>query len=174
MTETGEGSASARDGPLAALTRPLAIAGGLIMLAAAVMVVVSVGMRWLIRWSVPGDIELVQIASALAVFCFLPLCQGRRGNIMVDTFTTRLPPRLRDALDALWDLVYALMTAIIAWRLAIGAWDSLRSNTVSMMLNLPVGWAIAACAAMAVLLTLVALATADRMMRRSRQMRGAW
>ena len=65
------------------------------MLAAAIMVVVSVLMRWLIRYSVPGDIELVQIASALAVFCFLPLCQGRRGNIMVDTFTARLPPRGR-------------------------------------------------------------------------------
>jgi len=30
------------------------------------MVVVSVGMRWLIRWSVPGDIELVQTASVAA------------------------------------------------------------------------------------------------------------
>jgi len=64
MTETGEGDAPVRDGPLAA--RPLAIAGGLIMLAAAIMVVVSVGMRWLIRWSVPGDIELVQTASVAA------------------------------------------------------------------------------------------------------------
>jgi hypothetical protein len=36
------------------------------MLAAAIMAVVSVGMRWLIRWSVPGDIELVQIASLAA------------------------------------------------------------------------------------------------------------
>jgi hypothetical protein len=66
MTETGEGDAPVRDGPLAALTRPLAIVGGLIMLAAAIMVVVSVGMRWLIRWSVPGDIELVQTASVAA------------------------------------------------------------------------------------------------------------
>lgn len=165
MAELGEGGVAVRDGPLAVLTRPLAIAGGLIMLAAAIMVVVSVAMRWLISYSVPGDIELVQIASALAVFCFLPLCQGRRGNIVVDSFTTKLPPRLRDGLDALWDLVYALMTATIAWRLAVGAWDSLRSNTVSMMLNLPVGWAIAACAVMAGLLTLVALATAFRLIR---------
>ena len=168
MAETGEGDAPVRDGPLAALTRPLAIAGGLIMLAAAIMVVVSVAMRWLISYSVPGDIELVQIASALAVFCFLPLCQGRRGNIVVDSFTTRLPPRLRVGLDALWDLVYALMTATIAWRLAVGAWDSLRSNTVSMMLNLPVGWAIAACSAMAALLTFVAIATAMQKMRGAR------
>jgi TRAP-type C4-dicarboxylate transport system permease small subunit len=162
MADVGEGGVPVRDGPLAALTRPLAIAGGLIMLSSAIMVVVSISLRWFISYSVPGDIELVQIASALAVFCFLPLCQGRRGNIMVDTFTAKLSPRVRDGLDALWDLVYALVMGVIAWRLAVGAWDSLRSNTVSMMLNLPVGWAIAACSVMAVLLTLVAVATAMR------------
>jgi TRAP-type C4-dicarboxylate transport system permease small subunit len=165
MADVGEGGVPVHDGPLAAWTRPLAIAGGLIMLSSAIMVVVSVAMRWFISYSVPCDIDLVQIASALAVFCFLPLCQGRRGNIMVDTFTTKLPPRIRDGLDALWDLVYALMMGIIAWRLVVGAWDSLRSNTVSMMLNLPVGWAIAACSVMAALLTLVAVATATRKLR---------
>lgn len=168
MAETGEGDAPVRDGPLAALTRPLAIAGGLIMLAAAIMVVASVLMRWLISWSVAGDIELVQIATALAVFSFLPLCQLHRGNIIVDTFTTRLPRSARNALDALWDLVYAAMAGIIVWRLALGAWDSLRSNTVSMMLGLPVGWAIALCAVMAALLLVVALATALRLLRGGR------
>ncbi len=168
MAELGEGDASVREGPLAALTRPLAIAGGLVMLAAAIMVVVSIAMRWLMSYSVAGDIELVQIATAIAVFSFLPLCQSHRGNIIVDTFTTRLPPSVRNALDAAWDLVYAALAAIIVWRLALGAWDSLRSNTVSMMLGLQIGWAIALCAAMAALLVLVALATALRLMRGAR------
>ncbi len=34
---------------------------------------------------VPGDFELVQMATAVAAFCFLPYCQLRRGNIFVDT-----------------------------------------------------------------------------------------
>jgi TRAP-type C4-dicarboxylate transport system permease small subunit len=162
------GHAPTLDGPLVRLTRPLAIAGGFLMLLMAIMVVVSVVMRWLINYSVPGDIELVQIATALAVFSFLPLCQAHRGNIMVDTFTTRLPRRMQRALDALWDLVYAGMAALIAWRLAIGAYDTLRSNTVSMMLALPIGWAIAACAAVAGLLTIVAIGTAVMLLRRPR------
>jgi TRAP-type C4-dicarboxylate transport system permease small subunit len=137
------------------------------MLAMASMVVVSVMMRWLISESIPGDIELVQIATALAVFSFLPLCQLHRGNIMVDTFTTRLPKRVQNALDTLWDVVYAGMAAMIAWRLALGAYDTIRSNTVSMMLALPIGWAIAACAVMAALLALVALATAFALARKS-------
>jgi TRAP-type C4-dicarboxylate transport system permease small subunit len=157
----GEG----RRGPLAAITGPLAIAGGLLMLATAAMVVTSVSLRYLVNWSVPGDIELVQIGTALSVFAFLPLCQGRGGNIVVDTFTTRLPARLREALDGLWDLVYVLIAGIIAWRLAAGALDTMRSNTVSMMLGLPVGWAIAACSVMAALLTVIAALTALRHFR---------
>lgn len=161
----GDGASETPGAPLAALTRPLAIAGGMVLLAVAVMVVVSVVMRWLTAFSVPGDIELVQIATALAVFAFLPLCQSVRGNISVDTFTTWLPKRARDGLDALWDMVYAVAALIIAWRLAVGALDTLRSRTVSMMLGLPIGWAMAACAAMAAVLGAVAVATALQLMR---------
>jgi TRAP-type C4-dicarboxylate transport system permease small subunit len=102
------------------------------------------------------------------VFSFLPLCQGRRGNIIVDTFTTWMPKRGQQLLDASWDIVYAALAGLIAWRLAVGAYDTVRSQTVSMMLGLPVGWAIAACAVMAVLLVLVTLATALRLLRSGR------
>ena len=153
---------------LIAITRPLAIAGGLLMLAAAVMVTISVTMRWLTSQSVPGDIELVQIATALAVFTFLPLCQLHRGNIVVDTFTNWLPQAAQRGLDAFWDLVYAGMALVIAWRLVIGAYDTVSSNTVSMMLSLPVGWAIAACAVMAVLLAAVSVGTAIKLLRAPR------
>jgi TRAP-type C4-dicarboxylate transport system permease small subunit len=165
---SGEGGQAVREGPLAAVTRPLAIAGGMLMLAVAATVTVNVLLRWLFNTAVSGDIELVQIGTAVAIFAFLPLCQSRRGNIMVDTFTTGLPVRVRNALDALWDLVYVAMALIIAWRLGVGAWDTIRSNTVSMMLGLPTGWAIAACAAMAALVAIVAVATAVRMLRSGR------
>ena len=162
---TDEDAKAAADGALAVLTGPLAIAGGLLMVAVAAIVVVSVLLRWLAGSAVPGEIELVQIGTAISVFAFLPFCQARRGNIAVDTFTTRLPARLRHGLDALWDIVYAGMALIIAWRLAVGAYDTIRSNTVSMMLGLPTGWAIGACAAMALFLALLAIATAVRLTR---------
>jgi TRAP-type C4-dicarboxylate transport system permease small subunit len=167
MSETAdEGGAALRKGSLSAFTRPLAIVGGLLSVAIAGIVVANILLRWLLDSQVPGDIELVQIGTALTIFAFFPLCQARRGNIFVDTFTMRLPQRARDILDALWDLLYCGMVLIIAWRLAIGAYDALRSNTVSMMLGLPTGWAIAACAVMAAFLALVAAATAARMLRR--------
>jgi TRAP-type C4-dicarboxylate transport system permease small subunit len=128
-------------------------------------VTVNILLRWLFASAVQGDIEIAQIGTALAVFAFLPLCQSRRCNIVVDTFTSGLPKRVQDALDALWDLVYAAMMLMIAWRLGVGAWDTIRSNTVSMMLGLPTGWAIAACSAMAAFLSVVGVATAIRLLR---------
>lgn len=94
MTEAREdGASGVQDGPLASVTRPLAIAGGLVMMAAAAVVSLSVLLRWTTSQSISGDFELVQIATALGAFAFLPLCQGRRGNIIVDTFTVWLPKR---------------------------------------------------------------------------------
>jgi len=155
-------------GPLVRGTAALAVAGSLLVIAVAILVVTSVVRRWLTDDVVLGAVEFVEIATALAEFSFLPLCQARRGNVVVDTFTTRLRPRARDRFDAFWDLVYAGVAALIAWQLWQGARDTFASQTTSMMLALPTGYAIAACAAMAALLAVVAVATALRLLRGGR------
>lgn len=167
MSEAGEhGTPVVREKTLlGSIASGLAILGGGLMLAISAMVVVNVLMRWLGDDSIQGAIELVQIATALAVFSFLPLCQWHRGNIMVDTFTSWLPAAAQRGLDALWDLVYAAVAIIMAWRLFVGAADALRTNTVSMQLGLPTGWAIGACAAMAAFLGFIALVTAGRRLK---------
>lgn len=155
-------------GPLVAWTAALAMAGSLLVIAVALIVVTSVVRRWLTDDVIFGTVEIVEIATALAVFTFLPLCQARRGNVVVDTFTTGLTPRTRDRVDAFWDLVYAAVAALIAWQLLQGARDTIASRTTSMMLGLPTGYAIGACALMAALLSLVAVATALRLLRSGR------
>lgn len=152
-------------GPVERLARALAVAGGLLMLAVSLMVTSSVVMRWVFRSGVKGDFEMVQIATAIAVFAFLPLCQWRRGNVFVDTFTQKAPAAFNRALDALWDLVYAAFALMIAWRLALGALDAIGSRTSSMVLALPIGWAIGLAALMAAFLGLVALLSSARRFR---------
>lgn len=142
------------------LSTAIAIAGALLMLAAAGMVVVSVSVRNLTDVTMMGDYEIVQMVTAVAAFAFLPLCQMRRGNILVDTFTARLPDVVQRGLDALWDLVYAGIIAIVAWQLMQGAIGTVTSNTVSMILALPVGWAIGLCAVLAAFLAVISVATA--------------
>src|SRR5262245_35549170 len=91
---------SAREPPpvpriLVVVAKCLALVGGAVAIVIAAIVVASVLTRWLFSTPIPGDFEMAQIGTAVAVFAFLPYCQILRGNIVVDTFTARLPSRLR-------------------------------------------------------------------------------
>lgn len=143
----------------------IAVLGGLLSLCVALLVVASVLGRWLFRSPIDGDFELVQMATAIAVFSFLPYCQARRGNIVVDTFTSWLPARTNAAIDAFWDVVYAGTAVLLAVCLATGAIEHYRSGQTTMLLQLIYWPAIALCAALALLLTMVALTTAARLIR---------
>jgi TRAP-type C4-dicarboxylate transport system permease small subunit len=144
----------------------VAIAGGLLALGVALLVTVSVLGRWLFSTPIEGDFEFVKMATALAVFCYLPYTQVQRGNIMVDSLTTRLPARGRAVLDGLWDLVYAGIGLIMAHGLFTGASEALHNRETTMQLQLLVWPAIAICAALSVLLAFSALLSATRLLWR--------
>jgi TRAP-type C4-dicarboxylate transport system permease small subunit len=152
--------------PVARVARALAILGGLFSVASALLVTTSVTLRWLGLGSVNGDFELVQIGVALSVFCFLPLTQARRGNIMVDTFTGWLPLPVQRAIDAFWDLVYAGFMALMAWCLMNGARDALTSGLSSAMLSLPLWPVFAATVLLVVVLVVTTVDTALALLRR--------
>ncbi|MFL5057056.1 MAG: TRAP transporter small permease [Microvirga sp.] len=151
--------------PVARVARALAIVGGLISVATALLVTTSVTLRWLGFGSINGDFELVQIGVALSVFCFLPLTQARRGNIMVDTFTAWLPLRVQRAMDAFWDFVYAGFMALTAWCLMNGARDALASGLTSAMLGLNLWPVFAATVLLILLLVVTAVDTALQLLR---------
>ncbi|HJW80055.1 MAG: TRAP transporter small permease [Microvirga sp.] len=151
--------------PVARVARALAIVGGLLSVATALLVTTSVTLRWLGLGSINGDFELVQIGVALSVFCFLPLTQARRGNIMVDTFTAWLPLRVQRAMDAFWDFVYAGFMALTAWCLMNGARDALASGLTSAMLGLNLWPVFAATVLLILLLVVTAVDTALQLLR---------
>ncbi|MBN9446677.1 MAG: TRAP transporter small permease subunit, partial [Bosea sp.] len=88
--------------------------------------------------------------------------------IFVDTFTLKLPRRWRAGLDALWDVVYGLAMALIAWRLGVGARSAFVSGENTMVLQLPSYLPIAVCAVLAGFVALAAFVSASRLMRQSR------
>jgi len=149
------------------LARLLALLGGALAVALALLVSTSITLRAFGLGGVRGDFEFVQMGVALIVFAFMPWCQARRVNVMVDSFTTRLPPRFQAALDALWEVIFAAMMALIAWRLGVGAMDAASSSTTTMVLLMPIAPAIAACAGLAGFTALVALAMAVSRLRGS-------
>ena len=110
----------------------------------------------------------------LGAFAFLPLCQARRGNVIVDTFTARLRPA-RHALARCHcgiSLYAAHHAASSPGGSCVGARDAFASQTTSMVLGIPHGYAIAACAVMGVFLALVAVVDGGRVCVRSRPVSG--
>jgi TRAP-type C4-dicarboxylate transport system permease small subunit len=147
------------------LSRVIALLGGLIAIFIAILVTVSVLGRALFSSPINGDFELVQMGTAVCVFAFLPLCQARRGNIVVDTFTSRLSQRTLDVIDGFWDLVYAAVMSLFAVGLMTGALEHLRNGQTTMMLQLIIWPAIMICAVLCGVLALVAFVTGIALIR---------
>ncbi len=134
--------------------------GGLLAIGVAVLVCASVFGRWLFSAPIRGDFEFVRIATAIAVFAYLPYTQARRANISVDTFTRFLPPRVNDAIDGIWDLVFAVAMGFCAWGLYLGAWDAKDNWETTIELQLQLWPVILASAALCACLSAVAFLTA--------------
>jgi TRAP-type C4-dicarboxylate transport system permease small subunit len=108
---------------LNALCRLLALGGGLVLVAAALVTVASVIGRFFLfagLGPVRGDFELVEVSCAIAIFAFLPWCQLNRGHVTVDVLVDRMPARMKAAFGLLGDLAIAIVSGLILWRLYLG------------------------------------------------------
>lgn len=152
-------------GPIARLAGLFALAGGAVLLATALLSTASVVRRWLTSQPIPGDFELVSLGSGLAVMGFLAYGTLLRTNILVDSFTGWLPRGVTRAMDAVWMLVWCGVAAVIAERLLLGARETLRTGTTTMVLGLPTWWAIGLGAACFAATALAALYWAALLLR---------
>ena len=140
--------------------RALALAGGLVIVALTLMSLVSIAGRALFDTPVPGDYELIQLGCAVAVASFLPLTQLRGGHVIVDFFTARSRPAVREWLDALGALLVGLAGALIAWRMTHGAISLREANDQSTILGVPTWYAVALMLPSFALLAITGLYTA--------------
>ncbi|MFV0299823.1 MAG: TRAP transporter small permease [Paracoccus sp. (in: a-proteobacteria)] len=125
-------------GWLSALCRLFAGIGGLTLLAMMLMTVASVTLRGVMGKPISGDFELVEMGSAIAIFCFLPWCQVSGGNVLVDFFTQKTGPRVNHRLEAIGDLLYLAIAALLLWRMWHGAVEMRAYGEQSMVLRLPI------------------------------------
>jgi TRAP-type C4-dicarboxylate transport system permease small subunit len=142
------------------VTGVIAILGGLLTLAVALLATASVLGRWLYSAPIDGDFEYVKMATAIAVFAYLPYTQARRGNIMVDTFTGWLPARARQFIDAFWDLAYAALMGYVGYCLVYGTLDAVKSGETTMQRQLLIWPSIAVSTALCIFVAITAVLTA--------------
>jgi TRAP-type C4-dicarboxylate transport system permease small subunit len=119
------------------LARACAIVAGVLLTTITLMTCVSLVGRNTTGWTIVGDFELSGAAAGAAIALFLPWCQARRGNIIVDFFTARAAPATQGWLDRLGALLLGLAMTLMTWRSAIGGWNAWRSQAGTMMLGFP-------------------------------------
>jgi TRAP-type C4-dicarboxylate transport system permease small subunit len=125
------------DRAVEALAALSALIGGLLLTAIVLLATVSIARRSTGYDPILGDFEIVQNGLAAGVALFLPYCQLRGANIIVDFFTARLSARARRRLDAIGALMVALTMLFVAWRTGAGAQAAIGSGETTMLLGLP-------------------------------------
>jgi TRAP-type C4-dicarboxylate transport system permease small subunit len=110
------------------IARWLALFGGALSCAMALIVTISVIGRYFFDAPIPGDYDIVGILCGCAIFAFLPYCQFVRGNVVVDFFTNNAPDRIKSALDSIGVALYLVVIALFTWRLFYGAADLYNSH----------------------------------------------
>lgn len=123
------------------LAQALMLAGGVLMSALAIMIVVSVTGRWLVSAPIPGDFEMVAMGTAVAVLLFFPYCHLRRGNVIVDLFLAWAPKPTQAVCDLLGDLLLGVIAGGLAWRMFLGGADMLNYGETTVTLGVPIWWA---------------------------------
>ena len=119
------------------LAKFCAILAGLILTGITLMTCASLIGRNTTGTTLVGDFELTGVAAGAAIALFLPWCQARRGNIIVDFFTAKASARTNAALDRLGACLLGLSVALLAWRAGIGGLSSWRAGSTTMMLGFP-------------------------------------
>ncbi len=129
------------------LSQALAWFGGFVLTAMAVLSVASIIGRSFSSFGlgpVPGDFELVEAGTALAVFCFLPLTHLKNSHAMVDLFWKAYPSAMQRFLIILSDALMLGVWLLLVWRMAVSMEDYFANGEVSFILQMPVWWGYAA------------------------------
>ena len=119
------------------LAQICAILAGVVLTFITLMTCASLIGRNTIGVTLAGDFELTGVAAGAAIGLFLPLCQLRRGNIIVDFFTAKASSATNALLDRFGALLMGLAMALLAWRTTVGGLNAFATKSSSMMLGFP-------------------------------------
>ena len=114
--------------------------------------------------SISGIVDLIELGTSTAVFAFLPYCQLKRSNVVVDFVMSRTPSRAKTFCDAIGSLVYLAIALILTWRLVLGGFDMHRYNESFTTIGFPrwISFPYAAVC-MAILIVVIAFTTSKEL-----------
>ncbi|MFM2111717.1 MAG: hypothetical protein RLZZ271_377 [Pseudomonadota bacterium] len=122
---------------ISALAKFCAILAGVLLTFITMLTCISILGREFAGKPITGDFELAGVAAGAAVALFMPWCQYRKGNIIVDFFTSKASNQTNALLDRFGALTMALMMGVVAWRTVFGGLNSHDSHSGTMILGFP-------------------------------------
>jgi TRAP-type C4-dicarboxylate transport system permease small subunit len=169
MYEVGVAAPQGPKGLLLRATEFWALLGGLLLFIIALMTSYSAGAGWLFGKPLPGDVEMVEMLTAVSVFMFLPYCQIAGANVTADLFTARAGPRTVAWLELLGGVVALAFSLLLFWRMTLGLLDYRQYVETTTILKIPIWYAYLPALLSLALLAAAAAATVLGAFRRTRQ-----
>ena len=139
------------------LAKLCAIIAGVLLTGITLMTCASLIGRNTTGDSLVGAFELTGVAAGAAIALFMPLCQLRRGNIIVDFFTAKMSHSVNDKLDRFGTLMLVLLFGLLAWRTTLGGLNVYAANSETQIMGFPEWVVYAAMVPPFVLTGLIAL-----------------
>ncbi|MEO8390451.1 MAG: TRAP transporter small permease [Polaromonas sp.] len=122
---------------LQSLAKLCAVLAGVLLTTITLITCASLIGRNLLGATLVGDFELTGVVAGAAIAMFMPFCQAKRGNIIVDFFTAKLGQASNDKLDRFGALLLGVMFALLAWRTTLGGINSYVTHSETQILGFP-------------------------------------
>jgi len=122
---------------LTTLSRLCAILAGMLLTGITLMTCYSLIGRNTTGVTISGDFELTGVATGAAIALFMPLCQLKRGNIIVDFFTAKVSERINAQLDRFGALMMSATFVLLSWRTTLGGLSAYETQSGTMMVGFP-------------------------------------
>lgn len=122
---------------LAHIAHLCSILGGLLMTGLMLMTCYSLIGRNFFGSALIGDFELTGVGAGAAIALFMPLCQLKKENIIVDFFTAKCSSTVNGGLDRMGALLMAVIFALLSWRCGLAAINAKETMGASMLLGFP-------------------------------------
>jgi TRAP-type C4-dicarboxylate transport system permease small subunit len=136
-----------------------ALLGGVLLLGVALMTTWSAFSGTVFDKPMQGDVEMVEMWTAVSVFMFLPYCQLTGANVTADIFTAGAGPRTVALLSLLSAVIALAFSAVLLWRMYLGFLDYRKYVETTTILHVPIWYAYIPALVSLVLLTLASLIT---------------
>lgn len=114
-----------------------AMAGGILLLLIVLMNVASIIGSTFFNMPLPGDVELVRMGVAIAIFNFLPYCQISDAHVKADIFTANASRKTISTLSIIAASVGIAISAVLLWRMFLGMFDYIEYQETTTVLQIP-------------------------------------